>query len=228
MPIRIVVCAHRAITREGLRTMLCAAPDSTVTSTVPDASSSLSAWQATRSDVIVLDLPTARDELGIALRLLMSSPASHPRVIAVCDDQSPDVVSGLLTAGACGLVDHDADSSEMVVAVRAAMLDQVYIAPSLAGDLINWFRSRTTDVEDSLVPRAAELTAREREVLIALARGHSLEETAQRLFISTATVRSHIYRLRHKVRARDRAELVSFAYRAGVVGGLDEEAVAIA
>lgn len=226
MPVRVVVCANRAITREGLRTMLGAAPDVTVVHTAPDASGTLTAWRTTRSDVVIADLPSANDEIGTAIRLLMSTPDPNPRVIAICHDEGPAIVSALLSAGACGLVNHDADASEMVVAVRAAVLGQLYIAPCLAGGLIEWLRSRSTEVEDSLKPRAAELTSREREVLVALARGNSLEETAQQLFISTATVRTHVYRLRHKVRARDRAELVSFAFRAGIVGESAPEDVA--
>lgn len=219
MPIRVVVCANHAITREGLRTMLGAAPEVAMVHTATSASSGLATWQATSSDVMVVDLPSTHDELGMALRLLLSGADRAPRVIAVCHDETPDVVSALLSAGACCLVNHDADASEMIAAVRAAVLGQLYLAPCLAGGLIEWLRSRTTDVEDSLKPRAAELTAREREVLVALARGNSLEETAQQLFISTATVRTHVYRLRHKVHARDRAELVSFAFRAGIVTG---------
>ncbi|MEO6700616.1 MAG: response regulator transcription factor [Jatrophihabitantaceae bacterium] len=218
MPVRVVVCANRAITREGLKTMLGAAPDVTVVRTAPDASSSLAAWRATRSDVVIADLPCANDEIGAAIRLLVAGGRLGPRVIAVCHDEGPDIASELLAAGACGLVTHDADASEMVLAVRAAVRGQLYLAPCLAGDLIDWLRSRTAGIEDSLLPRAEGLTSREREVLVALARGNSLEETAQQLFISTATVRTHVYRLRHKVRARDRAELVSFAFRAGMVG----------
>jgi DNA-binding NarL/FixJ family response regulator len=223
MPVRVVVCANRTITREGLRTMLGAAPDITVVRTARDASSGLAAWQATRADLVIVDLPSANDDIELAIRLLMSGNEFGPRVIAVCHDEGPDLASALLSAGACGLINHDADASEMVFAVRAVVLGQLYIAPSLAGGLIEWLRSHATSVEASLKPRTEGLTVREREVLIALARGNSLEETAQQLFISPATVRTHVYRLRHKVRARDRAELVSFAFRAGMVGAAAPE-----
>ena len=138
-------------------------------------------------------------------------------MILVCTDLGPAVTARLLESGAAGLVAHDADIEEVASAVRSVSLGHTYIAPCLAGGLIEWLRQRGPVSDEGLEGFAAALTPREREVLVALAHGHSPEETAIRLFISVATVRTHIYRLRHKLPARDRAELVSFAYRAGVV-----------
>jgi DNA-binding NarL/FixJ family response regulator len=217
MTVRVVVCAKQTIAREGLRTMLSAAPDVSVVSLAKDGHSGLAAWRATGSDVVVLDLPEARDELTAAIRLFRTDGAARSPVIAVCHDRRPASTSALLESGACGVVADDAEAAEMTLAVRTAARGDLYLTPSLVSDLIDWLRARTAGVEQDLKRRAGTLTPREREVLVTLASGKSLEDIAKALFISNATVRTHIYRIRHKLRARDRAELVSFAFRAGLV-----------
>jgi DNA-binding NarL/FixJ family response regulator len=218
MAVRVVVCAKQAIAREGLRTMLSADPDVSVVSLATDGRSGLAAWRTTASDVVVLDLPEAGDELSNAIRLFRSEGAARSPVIAVCHDRQPASTSALLESGACGVVADDAEAGEMALAVRTAARGDLYLTPSLVSDLIDWLRARPAGVEQDLNRRAATLTPREREVLVTLAAGKSLEDTAKALFISNATVRTHVYRIRHKLRARDRAELVSFAFRAGMVG----------
>lgn len=217
MTVRVVVCAKQAIVREGLRTMLDAAPDVSVVSLAKDGHSGLAAWRTTRSDLVVLDLPEARNELGDAIRLFRTEGSPRSPVIAVCHDRRPASTSALLESGACGVVADDAEAAEMTLAVQTAARGDLYLTPSLVSDLIDWLRARTAGVEQDLTRRARTLTPREREVLVTLAGGKSLEDTAKALFISNATVRTHVYRIRHKLRARDRAELVSFAFRAGLV-----------
>jgi DNA-binding NarL/FixJ family response regulator len=217
MTVRVIVCARQAIVREGLRTMLSVAPDVSVVSLTADGRSSLAAWRSTGSDVVVLDLPEARDELSDAIRMFRTDGVSRSPVVAVCHDRRPASTSALLESGAGGVVADDAEAAEMALAVRTAARGDLYLTPSLVSDLIDWLRASTAGVEQDLKRRAATLTPREREVLVTLAGGKSLEEAAEALFISNATVRTHVYRIRHKLRARDRAELVSFAFRAGLV-----------
>ena len=140
---------------------------------------------------------------------------SGARLVAMCL-HDPDIAAGLLDAGALGVLPHDADGSELVAAVRAVAGGYVYLSPRLAGQVIALLRQRPLEVGGDLAPLVQRLTKRERDVLDALARGQNVEEAANELFITPATVRTHIYRLRHKLSARDRAELVSFAFRAGV------------
>ncbi|HEY0169120.1 MAG TPA: response regulator transcription factor [Jatrophihabitans sp.] len=217
MTVRVVVCAKQAITREGLRTMLGEAPDVSVVSLASDGRGSLAAWRATRSDLVVLDLPEARDELSDAIRLFRADGAARSPVIAVCHDRRPATTSALLDSGACGVLADDVEATEMALAVRTAAQGELYLTPRLVSGLIDWLRAGAASVEHDLKPRTASLTPREREVLVTLAGGKSLEDTAKALFISNATVRTHVYRIRHKLRARDRAELVSLAFRAGMV-----------
>jgi DNA-binding NarL/FixJ family response regulator len=216
VPIRVVVVASRVITREGLRTMLETAPDIRVVGTAEDVVNGMKAWRATRADLIIVDLPSAK-EIVEAVRMMCAEMEQRPKIVAVYYDEGPEIASALLADGAAGLVSQDADAREIILAAEAAMRGHLYLAPCLTGDLLLWARTEQSRVESSLKLRVNVLTGREREVLVTLARGHSLEETAQELFISRATVRTHIYRMLHKLGVRDRAELVSFAFRAGVL-----------
>jgi DNA-binding NarL/FixJ family response regulator len=91
------------------------------------------------------------------------------------------------------------------------------LAPAVARRLVNWFRRRDTHPEATLSAVVETLTPREREVLLLLAEGMQPEDIADKLYIGVTTVRTHIYRLRGKLDLRDRAQLVSFAYRAGLM-----------
>jgi DNA-binding NarL/FixJ family response regulator len=214
--IRVVVVASRVITREGLRTMLETTPDITVVSTTENAADGMEAWRATRADLIIVDLPSA-GEIVKAVRMMCAQAIQRPKIVAVYYDEGPETASTLLAEGASGLVSQDADAREIILAAEAAVRGHLYVTPSLTGALLLWERSDQLRAEPSLKPRVKALTDREREVLATLACGYSLAETAQELFISHATVRTHIYRMRHKLGVRDRAELVSFAFRAGVI-----------
>jgi DNA-binding NarL/FixJ family response regulator len=221
MTVRVVVCAKQAIAREGLRTMLSEAPDVSVVSLASDGRSGLAAWRTTGSDLVVADLPEDRNELRDAIRLFRANGTARSPVIAFCRDRQPASTSALLESGACGVLTEDADAAEMALAVRTAAQGNLYLTPSLVSDLIDWLRAHTASVEDELKLRTASLTPREREVLVTLASGKSLEDAAKALFISNATVRTHVYRIRHKLGARDRAELVSLAFRAGLVASTE-------
>jgi DNA-binding NarL/FixJ family response regulator len=216
VPIRVVVVASRVITREGLRTMLETTPDITVVGIAEDVTNGMRAWRTTRADLIIVDLPSA-GEIVEAVRRMCAGAKEGPKVVAIYYDEGPEIASALLAEGAAGLVSQDADAREIILAAEAAVRGHLYLTPCLTGDLLLWARSEPPRVEPSLKPRVNALTDREREVLATLACGYSLEETAQELFISHATVRTHVYRMRHKLGVRDRAELVSFAFRAGVI-----------
>jgi DNA-binding CsgD family transcriptional regulator len=91
------------------------------------------------------------------------------------------------------------------------------LAPDIAQRLVTWFREQPDTMESAPRPEVTELTPREREVTQMLARGMSTEEVARELTIGVATVRTHLYRVRTKLGVRDRAQLVSLAYRSGLI-----------
>jgi DNA-binding CsgD family transcriptional regulator len=91
------------------------------------------------------------------------------------------------------------------------------LAPDIAQRLVAWFREQPDTLESPPCPEVTELTPREREVTQMVARGMSTEEVARELIIGVATVRTHLYRVRTKLGVRDRAQLVSLAYRSGLI-----------
>jgi DNA-binding NarL/FixJ family response regulator len=196
--------------------MLETTPDIRVVSTAEDVGDGMKAWRATRADLIIVDL-LSDEEVVEAVRLMCAEVRQRPKIVAVYCDEGPEIASALLAEGVAGLVSQDADVREIILAVEAAMRGHLYLTPCLTGDLLLLAHNEQARVEPSLKLRVNALTDREREVLSTLARGNSLEETAQELFISHATVRTHIYRMLHKLGVRDRAELVSFAFRSGVI-----------
>ncbi|ONK10471.1 response regulator transcription factor [Streptomyces sp. MP131-18] len=221
MSIEVVVCASLAITREGLRTMLSAAPRVSVVEVVTDPRDCFAARRTTHSDLVVADLSATTREPGEMTPWLRAGSETCPPVLVVSHETTAAATNALLEAGVRGVVASDADSVEMIRAVETVASGNIYVMPSLAGDLINWLRARTAIVDRVLQVRAQTLTRREREILVTLALGNSLDDTARTLFISSSTVRTHLYRIRQKLYVRDRAELVSFAFRAGIVSPVD-------
>jgi DNA-binding NarL/FixJ family response regulator len=141
-------------------------------------------------------------ESGVPV-MLLSSPEHEDRLVDA------------LRAGASGLLIKDAEPAELVLAVRALARGEALLSPSLTRRLIAEVASRPEPV----APRSElvdELTAREREVVALVAQGMSNDEIAERLVVSPATARTHVSRAMVKVHARDRAQLVVFAYDSGL------------
>lgn len=141
----------------------------------------------------------------------------RPHIVVFAINDSDETVSDVLRAGVSGVLDKDASPAELILAIRLAAQGQTMLAPRIAQRLVGWFREHRPLPEAPLRPMISSLTPREREVMLLAARGLSDEEIASLLTIGPATVRSHMYRVRCKLGARDRAQLVSFAYRCGLM-----------
>jgi DNA-binding NarL/FixJ family response regulator len=169
-------------------------------------------------DVIVTGV-TLRDMSGLEfmarLRKENLQPAAQFVVYAMND--ADEIISDVLHAGVSCLLARDADGGDVASAVYTAARGEVMLAPHVAQRLVDWFRQRSAIPDEQLQPGAAALTSREREVLLLLAGGLSTEQIAERLAIGVATVRTHVYRMRSKLQVTDRTQLVSFAYRAGLM-----------
>ena len=120
-----------------------------------------------------------------------------------------------LRAGAAGFLVKDTDAAELIRAVRVVAGGAALLAPTVTRRLIAEFASRIRHART--LPGAGELTPREREVVVLIALGLSNEEIARKIYISPSTAKTHAARAMTKVGARDRAQLVVFAYQAGLV-----------
>ncbi|MEH1167082.1 response regulator transcription factor [Micromonospora sp. CPCC 205539] len=218
MSIRVLVCDELPIVRDGLRTLLGSEPDVSVVDTSDSGNHAIMLARTHRVDVIVTGLKLR----GISAVELINKINGEklnprPRFVVFASTDSDDLVSSVFQAGVNGILMPDATWEEVAAAVRAAAVGQTTLAPQIADRLVDWFRRRQPSPDEVFQPAVSTLTPRERQVLLLMADGKSTDEVAAELSIGLTTVRTHVYRLRCKLNVKDRAQLVSFAYRAGLM-----------
>jgi DNA-binding NarL/FixJ family response regulator len=218
MALRVVVCHELPIVRDGLATALSSEIDIEIVGTTDSGIQAILWARNLRPDAILTGL-TLHAVTGIELirRIRQEELSPRPKVVVFAMNHSDQMITEVLHAGADGLLVKEASAEELGAAIRAAASGQIMLAPVVANRLISWFRRQDSRPDEQLRPVLTALTPREREVLLLIARGESTDEVASRLAIGVTTVRTHVYRLRCKLDVRDRAQLVSVAYRAGLM-----------
>jgi DNA-binding NarL/FixJ family response regulator len=169
-----------------------------------------------RPDVVLMDIRMPVMDGLQAVRQILADRASECRVIMLTTFDLDEYVYAAMTAGASGFLLKDVSPEQLLAAVKLVAAGDALLAPSITRRLIERFaRPSATPVEQ---PRELELlTAREREVLILLARGQSNAELAETLVLSEATVKTHVARILSKLGLRDRVQAVVLAYETGLV-----------
>jgi DNA-binding NarL/FixJ family response regulator len=216
--LRILVCDEVPIVRDGLRALLASEPDLDVVETTESGVDAIMLVRSARPDVVVTGLRlSGLPGLEMIRRLGQEQLDPRPRFVVFTGSDSDTVVDCALHAGVHGLLLREATREELTSAVRAAAHGQVLLAPQIARRLIERLSSGYARSATELRPVLRQLTEREHQVLLLIGRGMSVPEIAGELTIGEATVRTHLYRLRCKLMLRDRAQLVSFAHRAGLL-----------
>jgi DNA-binding NarL/FixJ family response regulator len=216
--IRVVVADDQTVVREGLVLLLDLVDDITVVGSAADGDEAVQQVVEQDADVVLMDLRMPRCD-GVAATSRIR--AEHPRtqvVVLTTYAEDADILSAL-NAGALGYLTKDASRLQIAHAVRAAAAGQSVLDPQVQQRLLaaaTGAQVSTSDTSDGALPDG--LTAREAEVLALIAAGLSNREIAGRLFVSEATVKSHINRLFAKTGVRDRAQAVQYAYRHGLAG----------
>lgn len=215
--IRVVLADDQALIREGFRAILERADDIEVVGEAADGIEALELARLSRPDVIVMDVRMPRLD-GIAATAAVVGDPTLPgtRVLVVTTYELDETVFESLRAGASGFLLKDLEPDDLRRAVRVVASGESLLAPSVTRRLIERFATlprRDPAVEGKL----SRLTAREREIVALVASGLSNAEIAQRLFISPATAKTHVSRAMVKLDARDRAQVVVFAYDSGIV-----------
>jgi DNA-binding NarL/FixJ family response regulator len=211
MTIRVLVADDQDIVRAGLCMILDAQPGITVVGEAADGRRAIAMARSLRPDVCLLDIRMP-DVDGIeATRQLAGPDVVEPLAVVVLTTFDLDeYVYGALKAGARGFLLKDAGAELLAQAVHAAARGDALIAPNITARLLSSFadnRSRP------MPPEPVEpLTAREEQVLLAAARGRSNSEIGHELSISLSTVKTHIAALMRKLNARNRVEIVMWAY----------------
>ncbi|MFH9658837.1 response regulator [Streptomyces sp. NPDC017248] len=216
MTIRVLICDELPVIGNGLRTLLDAVPDIDVIGTTDSGVEALVLVRTKRPDVVVTDL-SLRTMSGLELIRRLGKEVAAPHIVVFTGSDTDQTVSDVLHAGASCLLGKDASPQELVTAVRAAAAGRTMLAPDIAHRLVTWFREQPAARQSRAYPEVTELTPREKEITRMVARGMSTEEVARELTIGVATVRTHLYRVRTKLGVRDRAQLVSLAYRSGLI-----------
>lgn len=214
--IRVVVADDQAVVRMGLRVVIDREPDMEVVAEADDGQTVLDVLGDTAADVLLLDIRMpGPDGLQVLSRIADSRQLSSTRVIVVTTFEIDEYVFRALESGASGFLVKDTAPDEIARAVRVVYNGEALLSPSVTRRVIDRF-GRGPTAPEAPVPEVTELTEREREIAAWVATGRSNEEIAEQLVISPETVRTHVSRAMVKVQARDRAQLVVIAVRAGI------------
>lgn len=207
--IRVLVADDQAIVRDGLATVLSLLPDIEVVGEAADGLEAVALAARQRPDVVLMDLRMPNlDGAGATARILADRPQTAVLVLTTyADDES---IVGALRAGARGYLTKDAGRAELASAVRSVAQGQSTFAPDIGARLIG---AITAAPPASLRDRFPSLTQREAEVLGLVAEGLSNPEIAARMFVSIATVKTHINAIFAKLELRDRAQAIALVHR---------------
>lgn len=202
--IRLLIVDDHPVVRDGLRGMFEGQADVTVVGEAADGTEALAVAPRVRPDVVLLDLRMPGLSGAETIRRLGASVPSARVLVLTTFDSDADVLPAV-EAGATGYLLKDVPREELFRAVRAAARGETVLAPAVAGTLMRSMRRSDTPT----------LTTREREVLALVAQGNGNRETAARLFVSEATVKTHLLHIYDKLGVADRAAAVAAAYERG-------------
>jgi DNA-binding NarL/FixJ family response regulator len=213
--IRVVIADDQDLVREGLRMMLEAEPDIEVAAEAGNGAEALAAARAEDPDVLLMDIRMPElDGIEATARLVGSN--ARTRILVLTTFDLDEYVYRAMKAGASGFLLKDANREQLASAVRTVAAGEALLAPSITRRLIEDYCKHPPPGLDR--PAAAEeLSPRELEVLRLVARGMANAEIASELFLSEATVKSHVARILNKLGLRDRVQAVVLAYESGIV-----------
>ena len=218
MTIRVVLVDDQAMVRTGFRMILGIEDGIEVVGEAGNGHEAVSLVASVEPDVVLMDIRMPVCD-GIEATREIAASGSPARVLILTTFGLDEYVYGALRAGASGFLLKEAPPEQLVHAVRTVAAGEALLDPAVTKRLIEEFVSRSPvpGRAPSASAELARLSPREAEVLELVARAHSNAEIAERLFVSEATVKTHVARLLAKLGLRDRTQAVVFAYENGIV-----------
>jgi DNA-binding NarL/FixJ family response regulator len=217
MSIRLLIVDDQELVRTGFRLFLETQDDLEVVGEAGDGAEAIERARELSPHVVLMDIRMPHmDGVEATARLTGAGIVPPPRVLVLTTFDLDEYVFGALRAGAAGFLLKDAPRQQLLEAIRVVHGGDALLSPAITRRLIDDFADRT----DPLEPPTAlleQLTPREREVLVLVARGLSNAEIAERLVVTEATVKSHVGSMLMKLDLRDRVQAVVFAYEHGIV-----------
>ena len=223
-PIRVALVDDQQLVRAGFRMVIDSQPDLEVVLEAGNGLEALRRLALVETDVVLMDVRMPELD-GLAATARLTSPEEAPagrvrapKVIVLTTFDLDEYVLAAIKAGASGFLLKDAPPEEMLAAIRTVHAGDAVIAPSATRRLLERLVVTLPDLQDrDEHPGLGELTEREREVLVLMARGRSNTEIAADLFVAEATVKTHVGRVLAKLGVRDRVQAVVVAYESGLV-----------
>ncbi len=222
--IRVVLVDDQQLVRAGFRMVIDSQPDLTVVGEAGDGAGAVELVRRTPADVVLMDVRMPGMD-GIAATEQVTALPEPPRVVVLTTFDLDEYVVAAIGAGASGFLLKDAPPEEMLAAVRTVHSGDSVIAASSTRRLLQHvapiLRGASAAATQADPAALTELTPREKEVLVQMAYGCSNTEIAAELFVSEATVKTHVGRVLLKTGSRDRVQAVVLAYRTGLVAPAD-------
>lgn len=214
--ITVLIADDQPLVRMGLRALVDAERDMTVVAEASTGTEAVDLVLRLHPDVVLMDIRMPElDGIAALRRIVADATCASTRVVVLTTFELDEYVFSALQAGAAGFLVKDSEPEEILRGIRLAASGSSLLSPSVTRTVIAAFTgAQPTERHDE---RLAVLTDREQEVLALVGEGLNNEEIARRLFVSTATARTHVSHIMAKTGARDRPQLVVLAYRTGLV-----------
>jgi DNA-binding NarL/FixJ family response regulator len=213
--IRVLLADDQDLVRAGFRALLDAQDDIEVVGEAGDGDEAVQLTRRHRPDIVLMDIRMPGTDGLAATRTIADDRLAEARIVILTTFELDEYVFEAIRAGASGFIVKHTKPAELLRAVRTVAAGDALLSPSVTRRLVREFAARTRDAPRS--PALDALTEREREVMALVAEGLTNDEIAERLVVSKLTAKTHVSRAMVKLGARDRIQLVVFAYESGLV-----------